>query len=178
MEDAVLIPPPVSRGTYTPKLRIVFGDPHAEPTFLGVGDSIPSLGFISRRWIAQRKPDRSHTEFQRAHEALRRINTASFDYDRHGASPPNASAIAHAEMVLEALRQVDAYPSSIRPCPDDGVSLILIRKTGRATIDCYNNGEVVIACSRQSGPTHVEEVVADDSEINRVVRAYLPTILD
>jgi hypothetical protein len=98
------------------------------------------------------------------------------NWDSYGAPAPNATAMAHAEDVLEVLWELDLEPTSVGPCADGGVAIAFTRGNRAALLECFNSGEITSGTSNGPGTTRVHDVMPDKQDLRsslEEIRDYL-----
>lgn len=121
---------------------------------------------LATLWIEESRREKANSWITRFSTELRRFRDLPGDWSGHGAAAPNNAAIVEASAVLEILwSEFHIKPARIAPSLDEGVLISILGAHGRATIECFNSGEIVASVTRQGEESIVWEVENDRAEL-------------
>jgi hypothetical protein len=102
-----------------------------------------------RVWMGE--PGGRSDEFLRRHERLREMKARVAELPAHCLQyrtcdePPNEKAMSAAKLILDALVGFTIEPSRVVVSAEGGISIVFLRDGRRASLECYNTGEIVAA---------------------------------
>lgn len=97
---------------------------------------------------------------------LNKMKDMEYNWDGFESDPPNLLAIRTASEVLYSLHDVQLRPTSINPSAEEGVAISFFNKGKYAIIECYNDGDIIMACSDSQNRRKVWEFNGQQDEIN------------
>jgi hypothetical protein len=80
------------------------------------------------------------------------------DWDGYGAPAPNATSLANADEILQALAIQNAPIVEVMACADGGVALFCCESPRSVLVECFNDGEVTVGRSAGPGSTEANSV--------------------
>jgi hypothetical protein len=119
---------------------------------------------ISEAWLA------------RLSQQLEEMKDLSDNWNGYGSAAPNAIAFRTATNILFVLHQLGFSPTQIAPSAEEGIGFFFVKEEKYAFIECYNDGEIVIAMSNRQGERQVREVGTSVQEIKEaldLLRIYI-----
>lgn len=99
------------------------------------------------------------------HPVLEELSKLPCNWDSYGASPPNATALHWAEVILNLLTEANIAFSKITPSVESGIGISFISKDRYADIECFNTGEIAAVLSDGQGNINTWEVGKDTPSI-------------
>jgi len=91
------------------------------------------------------------------------------NWNSYGAVPPNTTALFWAHRVLQQLLRANFAPRAIKPSPDAGVGIIFISETKQASIECLNDGSILMIASDPTGEPRIRPIVQTPEQIKRAI---------
>jgi hypothetical protein len=97
-------------------------------------------------------------------EQVQQLRSLPAEWESTGAAPPNADAIGLATRVLLTLSEMGVEPSHIDPSTGEGVCISFEAPERYADIECFNEGFMLAATSRDDGDSYVWDVPPSEIE--------------
>jgi hypothetical protein len=104
------------------------------------------------------------------HVKLSHLLELGSGWDGEEGEAPNETALTWASLVIEAAERNGASPTSIVPCPDDGVSILFSRGEKQAAIECFNTGDLSAGFSGHGIETTAWDIENDEHEVEKAVQ--------
>ncbi len=89
---------------------------------------------------------------------LNDISTLTDNWDGQGTAAPNRKARFHAWNVIDVLSEMDFPPAKLLPSSDEGIGFYFSNKNKYGFIECYNDGEIVVAMSDRKGYRRTRQI--------------------
>lgn len=110
---------------------------------------------------------------------VQQLRSLPAEWESTGAAAPNADAIGLAVKVLLRLSDIDVEPSHIDPSTGEGVCISFDAPGRYADIECFNEGFMLAATSRDDGDSYVWDVSPSEigdalSRVTQFTRAKKP----
>lgn len=90
--------------------------------------------------------------FQRRIDSMRKMRD---NWNTYGAKAPNRKARFWSHRVLQVLSRFNFAPQSVSASSDEGVAIFFKYENRRASIECFNTGEILGIISEDSGVPEV-----------------------
>jgi hypothetical protein len=96
---------------------------------------------------------------------LNEIRALTDNWDGQGTAAPNKKACFHAWNVIEVLDEMDFSPAKLMPSSDEGIGFYFSNKNKYGFVECYNDGEIVVAMSDRKGYRRAQQIGDTIAEI-------------
>ena len=108
--------------------------------------------------------------FQTVFAQLERCKGMDSGWDSYDAEPPSKKAINYAGTILDALKKIDFVPSCVCPSVEGGVGIAFVDGDAYADIECFNDGEMLVALAAKSKSPTIREINLSnlDSTIKKI----------
>jgi len=89
---------------------------------------------------------------------LKEIRTLYDNWDGRGTAAPNQMAYLHAWDVVGVLSEINFVPAKLMPSADEGIGFYFSNKNKYGFVECYNDGEIVVAMSDRKGYRKIKQI--------------------
>lgn len=89
---------------------------------------------------------------------LNEIRTLPDNWDGRGTAAPNQIAYLHAWDVIGVLSEMNLAPAKLMPSADEGIGFYFSNKNKYGFVECYNDGEIVVAMSDRKGYRKIKQI--------------------
>jgi hypothetical protein len=96
---------------------------------------------------------------------LNEIYYLSDDWDGQGTAAPNARAFLHAWEVIGVLGNMNFAPANLVPSAEEGIGIYFTKEKKYGFVECFNEGEIVVAMSDREGHRRVWQIRDTKDEI-------------
>ncbi len=100
---------------------------------------------------------------------LNEIYNLPDNWDGQGTAAPNAQAFLHAMEVIEVLRNMNFVPANLVPSAEEGIGIYFAKEKKYGFVECFNEGEIVIAMSDREGHRRVWQITDNKDEIEEAL---------
>lgn len=91
------------------------------------------------------------------------------DWDGQGTAAPNAQAFLHAWEVIEVLGNMNFVPANLVPSAEEGIGIYFSKENKYGFVECFNEGEIVVAMSDREGHRRVWQIRDTKDEIEEAL---------
>jgi hypothetical protein len=91
------------------------------------------------------------------------------DWDGQGTAAPNAQAFLHAWEVIEVLCNMNFVPANLVPSAEEGIGIYFTKENKYVFVECFNEGEIVVAMSDREGHRRVWQIRDTKDEIEEAL---------
>lgn len=86
-----------------------------------------------------------------------------------GSAAPNATAFRNLDDLMLIFHEMNFIPSQISPSAEEGIGISFLKDEKYAIIECYNDGNILIAFTKGSNDPIVWEVRTTDSSMKSAI---------
>lgn len=142
-ESLLYLPAEPNEGKNKPSLRIVRNTEDSCNSVLGGQISITDTDDFTGTFVVDIIGDLTRK--------LNEIYKLSDNWDGYGTAAPNTMAFLHAWDVIEVLRNIDFIPVKLIPSAEEGIGFYFEKENRYGFVECFNDGEIVLAMSDRGG---------------------------
>jgi hypothetical protein len=96
------------------------------------------------------------------------------NWDDQGTAAPNKLAYFHAREVIGVLSDINFVPAKLMPSAEEGIGFFFSNKNRYGFLECYNEGEIVVAMSNRNGYRKVWQI----RDVIEEIKDALETLID
>ena len=107
---------------------------------------------------------------------LNEIYILSDNWDGQGTAAPNKLAYFHGREVIGVLSDINFVPAKLMPSAEEGIGFYFSNKNRYGFLECYNEGEIVVAMSNRNGYRKVwqiRDVIEEIKDALETLRDFL-----
>ena len=112
-----------------------------------------------------RPPDILQNEWKKLQDQLEQLRTLSDNWNGLGSEAPNGLALWNAQTIFDVLHEVGMVPYQIAASAEEGVSFSFVKDEKYALIECYNDGDILVAFSDSNGKRSIWMIDNTNKEI-------------
>jgi hypothetical protein len=140
----------LQRAGYRTKLHGWTPKTEGDDCNFGPGCQISIIGDFSRTQVTDLLRDLT--------KRLNEIRRLPDNWDSQGTAAPNTLAYLHAWDVIGVLTEMNFVPAKLMPSAEEGVGFYFSNKNRYGFVECYNEGEIVVAMSNRNGYRKVWQI--------------------